>query len=39
MNKQRVSIAMCTYNGARHIQEQLDSIAAQTPIAGRASRL
>jgi len=32
MNKQRVSIAMCTYNGARHIQEQLDSIAAQTRL-------
>src|SRR6266446_1813845 len=24
------SIAMCTYNGARHLREQLDSIAAQT---------
>ncbi|MFS0771531.1 glycosyltransferase family 2 protein [Sphingomonas sp. 1P08PE] len=26
----RVSIAMCTYNGARHLREQLDSFAAQT---------
>ncbi len=25
-----VSIALCTYNGARYLQEQLDSIAAQT---------
>jgi glycosyltransferase involved in cell wall biosynthesis len=32
MDKQRVSVAMCTYNGARHIQEQLDSIAAQTRL-------
>ena len=27
-----VSIAMCTYNGARYLQEQLDSIAAQTRL-------
>jgi len=26
----KFSIAMCTYNGARHLREQLDSIAAQT---------
>src|SRR4030095_5004546 len=26
----RFSIAMCTYNGARYIAEQLESIAAQT---------
>ena len=32
MDKQRVSIAMCTYNGTRYIQEQLDSIAAQTRL-------
>jgi len=27
-----VSIALCTYNGARYLQEQLDSIAAQTRL-------
>jgi len=32
MDKQRVSIAMCTYNGTRYIQEQLDSIATQTRL-------
>lgn len=32
MDKQRVSIAMCTYNGAQYLQEQLDSIAAQTRL-------
>lgn len=26
----RISVAMCTYNGAHYLQEQLDSIAAQT---------
>jgi glycosyltransferase involved in cell wall biosynthesis len=26
----KFSVAMCTYNGARHLREQLDSIAAQT---------
>src|SRR5437879_6214343 len=26
----RLSIAMCTYNGARFLKEQLDSIASQT---------
>ena len=25
-----LSVAMCTYNGARYVREQLDSIAAQT---------
>lgn len=29
-NAPRISIAMATYNGARHIREQLDSLAAQT---------
>jgi glycosyltransferase involved in cell wall biosynthesis len=28
--RNKFSIAMCTYNGARHLQEQLDSIAAQS---------
>jgi glycosyltransferase involved in cell wall biosynthesis len=32
MDKQRLSIAMCTYNGAKYLQEQLDSIAAQTRL-------
>lgn len=32
MDKQRVSIAMCTYNGAQYLQEQLDSIAAQSRL-------
>jgi hypothetical protein len=26
----RISVALCTYNGARYLREQLDSIAAQT---------
>ncbi len=26
----KISVAMCTYNGARYLQEQLESIAAQT---------
>src|SRR5438477_7810497 len=26
----KISVAMCTHNGARYLQEQLDSIAAQT---------
>lgn len=30
MSGQRLSVAMCTYNGARYLEEQLDSIAAQT---------
>jgi len=32
MEKKYVSIAMCTYNGTQYIQEQLDSIAAQTRL-------
>ncbi len=32
MDKQLVSVAMCTYNGAKYIQEQLDSIAAQSRL-------
>jgi glycosyltransferase involved in cell wall biosynthesis len=32
MDKQRLSIAMCTYNGTQYLQEQLDSIAAQTRL-------
>jgi len=32
MNKQFLSVAMCTYNGALYLQEQLDSIAAQTRL-------
>jgi glycosyltransferase involved in cell wall biosynthesis len=32
MDKQSLSIAMCTYNGARYLQEQLDSIAVQTQL-------
>jgi glycosyltransferase involved in cell wall biosynthesis len=30
MTELRISVAMCTYNGARFLSEQLDSIAAQT---------
>jgi glycosyltransferase involved in cell wall biosynthesis len=30
MNRQRLSVAMCTYNGARFLSEQLESIAAQS---------
>ncbi|OPX84749.1 MAG: putative glycosyltransferase EpsE [Pelotomaculum sp. PtaB.Bin104] len=29
MSGMRLSVAMCTYNGARYLEEQLDSIAAQ----------
>jgi glycosyltransferase involved in cell wall biosynthesis len=32
MDKQRLSVAMCTYNGARFLREQLESIAAQTRL-------
>src|SRR6266581_2981469 len=32
MNKMRLSVAMCTYNGARFLPEQLESIAAQTRL-------
>jgi glycosyltransferase involved in cell wall biosynthesis len=30
MVRQRMSVAMCTFNGAAHLREQLDSIALQT---------
>jgi len=30
VTKIRVTVAMCTYNGERYVQAQLDSIAAQT---------
>lgn len=30
MENSRISVAMCTYNGARFLPQQLDSIAAQT---------
>lgn len=30
MARQKISIALCTYNGSRYLEEQLDSIAAQT---------
>ena len=29
MSNQRLSVALCTYNGARHLREQLESIAQQ----------
>jgi glycosyltransferase involved in cell wall biosynthesis len=32
MSKSRLSVAMCTYNGARFLREQLESIAAQTRL-------
>jgi len=32
MNKLRLSVAMCTYNGARFLAQQLESIAAQTRL-------
>lgn len=32
MGKQRLSVAMCTYNGAQYLREQLDSIASQTRL-------
>ncbi len=32
MNQQRISVAMCTYNGARFLPQQLESIAAQTRL-------
>ena len=34
MNEQPLSVAMCTYNGARFLREQLESIAAQTRLPG-----
>lgn len=30
MKKETISVAMCTFNGARYVRAQLDSIAAQT---------
>jgi glycosyltransferase involved in cell wall biosynthesis len=30
MGQLQISVAMCTYNGARHLREQLDSICRQT---------
>ena len=30
MGQLRISVAMCTYNGARHLSDQLDSICRQT---------
>ncbi len=32
MNRQTISVALCTYNGARYLTEQLASIAAQTRL-------
>jgi len=32
MSKQFLSVAMCTYNGEQYLQEQLDSIIAQTRL-------
>lgn len=32
MNNRRISVAMCTYNGARFLSEQLESIGAQTRL-------
>src|SRR5438874_4960935 len=32
MERRQLSVAMCTYNGARFLPEQLDSIAGQTRI-------
>jgi glycosyltransferase involved in cell wall biosynthesis len=34
MNRLPISVAMCTYNGARFLPEQLGSIAAQTRLPG-----
>jgi glycosyltransferase involved in cell wall biosynthesis len=34
MNEQYLSVAMCTYNGARFLPEQLESIANQTRLPG-----
>jgi hypothetical protein len=34
MNRLPISVAMCTYNGARFLPEQLESIAAQTRLPG-----
>jgi hypothetical protein len=32
MKHQRISVSMCTYNGAQYLREQLDSIASQTRL-------
>jgi glycosyltransferase involved in cell wall biosynthesis len=32
MNRPKISVAMCTYNGSNYIQEQLESIANQTHL-------
>lgn len=32
MTRARISVAMCTYNGERHVGEQLESIAAQSRL-------
>jgi glycosyltransferase involved in cell wall biosynthesis len=32
MKKYKISIVMCTYNGSKYLQEQLDSIALQTRL-------
>jgi hypothetical protein len=32
MERQRVSVAMCTYNGERFLREQMESIASQTHL-------
>ena len=32
MNRKKLSIAMCTYNGALYLQEQLDSFKSQTRV-------
>ncbi len=32
MSKRSLSVALCTYNGARHLQEQLESITLQTRL-------
>src|SRR5467141_2319930 len=34
MNELCISVAMCTYNGARFLPEQLESMAAQTRLPG-----
>jgi glycosyltransferase involved in cell wall biosynthesis len=34
MDRSQVSVALCTYNGAAFLSEQLDSIAAQTRLPG-----
>src|SRR5258708_3955131 len=32
MDRSRISVAMCSYNGARFLREQLESIATQTRL-------